>query len=348
MAHIETDTDGLHLPLSDQRWSESFYFNFHDQRLIGHVYISARPNQGTIDRLATLILDDQLTLAFARQERYHAPQILSGGDLCFECLEPFRRWRFQQAPGSTFIVAPYGQELRTALAAHHHGSFLSEGHLEPGALGSLAKGTLMPVSFDLVFETDMPPYYNDAVILAECVGHSERIEQSGRVHGHVRIGAQEVAFRGTGTRDHAWGTRDWDRSDYWHWANLQWEDSAWGPLFINCGRIVRAGQCWSSGFVYRDGQMSLIKQTLIEEVTHAPTTAQFLQGQLRLITTDDQEYGLQLEARSFYHIHIAQGEGWLNHASENFVRAILTKHPEKTGRGVLEYCRRETREENRK
>jgi hypothetical protein len=56
------------------------------------------------------------------------------------------------------------------------------------------------VVLDLTWTTTADPYH---------YGVATRYEVSCTVEGTIRVGAEEVAVRGTGQRDHSWGVRDW-------------------------------------------------------------------------------------------------------------------------------------------
>ena len=49
----------------------------------------------------------------------------------------------------------------------------------------------------------------------------DRIEQSGRARGSLKLGARTIGFDTTGHRDHSWGTRDWHAAQHWKWVQAQ-------------------------------------------------------------------------------------------------------------------------------
>jgi hypothetical protein len=75
-------------------------------------------------------------------------------------------------------------------------------------------GEPVDVALELVWETAGTPYgYRLAT----------RYEIPCRVTGTIRVGEEIVELRGTGQRDHSWGTRDWWAMD-WVWSAAELDD----------------------------------------------------------------------------------------------------------------------------
>ena len=54
----------------------------------------------------------------------------------------------------------------------------------------------------------------------------DRMEQSGRVSGQLRIDDRSIPFEALGHHDHSWGTRDWGAVQHYKWLESQAEDTA--------------------------------------------------------------------------------------------------------------------------
>lgn len=61
--------------------------------------------------------------------------------------------------------------------------------------------------------------------------NSRHYEQFGRVQGRIKLGEREIDFAGTGTRDHAWGSRGTAGQRAWIWMTARFPGpKAWGIL----------------------------------------------------------------------------------------------------------------------
>jgi hypothetical protein len=76
-----------------------------------------------------------------------------------------------------------------------------------------------------------------------------RMEQTGRVRGHLRVGARHVQLDGIGHRDHSWGLRDWGTPQHWKWF------VAYTPngTAVNGWIWIAKGEWGFGGYVARDG-----------------------------------------------------------------------------------------------
>ena len=108
-------------------------------------------------------------------------------------------------------------------------------------------------SLEYHFEAAHPPYaYGSHRAGCPSWIADDRIEQSGRVRGVLRLGSREIPFDTMGHRDHSWGTRDWGISQHWKWLEAQ----AGPDLVVHFFEIQALGRSTLLGYVFRDGRMS--------------------------------------------------------------------------------------------
>jgi hypothetical protein len=83
--------------------------------------------------------------------------------------------------------------------------------------------------FDLAFDAYGPIFDYDWVDWT----NSHHYEQFGRVTGKIRMAARELQFIGSGTRDHAWGTRGQVNWQGWLWVTARFPTrAAWSICFM--------------------------------------------------------------------------------------------------------------------
>src|SRR3546814_5597958 len=88
-----------------------------------------------------------------------------------------------------------------------------------------------------------PPYAAD-----------DRIEQSGRITGTLRIGDRVIDIRTMGHRDHSWGTRDWGALHFYRWLQSQ----AGEDMSVHFWEFYALGERQLRGYVCKDGLMAEI------------------------------------------------------------------------------------------
>jgi hypothetical protein len=117
--------------------------------------------------------------------------------LFYECVEPWKLWRSRRD----------GAAIRTTVK-----------DLEAGLLSDRAHER---VAFNLRWEGISPVWDWGEVDAAAGFGKLH-YEQLTRVRGTVTVGGQEIAFNGTGLRDHTRGPRDFSvvRNHIWAWASF--------------------------------------------------------------------------------------------------------------------------------
>lgn len=77
---------------------------------------------------------------------------------------------------------------------------------------------------------------------------TNRLEQSGRVVGSIRLGKKVYKFDTTAARDHSWGTRDWQVPQHWKWIHAQ----AGEDLCVHFCEIYERGRTELRGYVSVD------------------------------------------------------------------------------------------------
>lgn len=105
-----------------------------------------------------------------------------------------------------------------------------------------------------------------------------RLEQSGRVRGTLRLGDRVVPFETTGHRDHSWGMRDWTAFHHYKWINIQAEPD----IAINLMHGLAIDQLWQLGYVDRDGVQSPIT-TIDADLERDVSTFSYTGLHLRLV-----------------------------------------------------------------
>jgi hypothetical protein len=90
---------------------------------------------------------------------------------------------------------------------------------------------------------------------------ADRLEQSGRVTGVLRIDARQVPFDTFGHREHSWGTCDWSFPT--HWVRL--EAQAEPGIAVHALQVDALGRRELRGYVVKDGLMAEI--TALDLVT---------------------------------------------------------------------------------
>jgi len=140
----------------------------------------------------------------------------------------------------------------TRLAEHDPDSFPS------GPLAVLLAPRTVEVRIDLEFRATSPAADHCASMDEETRRRLEplgdhHVEQSGRAEGDVTVGGRRFRFRGTGSRDHSYGRRDWDAADHWGLFTMRLgEDVALHALAVCVrGRMVEGGFVWRGGGLER-------------------------------------------------------------------------------------------------
>jgi hypothetical protein len=108
----------------------------------------------------------------------------------------------------------------------------------------------------LEYEAMHPPYAygSDA---RGCMRYmaDDRIEQSGRARGTLKLGDRLIAFDTTGHRDHSWGTRDWRAAQHWKWVHAQ----AGPDVAVHFWLVEAVGRTELRGYVFKQGRMAVVR-----------------------------------------------------------------------------------------
>jgi hypothetical protein len=191
----EPAEEGPHDPGPEELWNESWYLDgVSDDGTVGvYTRLGRYPNLG-VSWMTTIVCGPgRPTVELVD---YAAPlpdaQLTVAGD-------GLRGEHVAERPLERFAVRIEGTG-----EAHDDAAAFLRG--EPGAPA--------PVAVDLTWETHGEPYAYRV---------TTRYEIPCRVSGTVRVGDEEIAFRGVGQRDHSWGTRDWWSAE-WMWSAGHLED----------------------------------------------------------------------------------------------------------------------------
>ncbi|VWX50066.1 hypothetical protein [Novosphingobium sp. 9U] len=112
------------------------------------------------------------------------------------------------------------------------------------------------ISLDYTFEATHPPYsYAGDPKGCPSFCADDRIEQSGRVRGHLRFQDKTIELDCTGHRDHSWGTRDWMAMQHYEWFLAQVGED----VSIHFWQLQALGRVELRGYVYKDGLMACIE-----------------------------------------------------------------------------------------
>jgi len=233
---------------------------------------------------------------------------------------------------------PARLRARTRLAEHDADAF------PPGPLAVLLAPRTVEVRIDLAFHATSP-----AVDLCGSVDEETRrrleplgarhVEQSGRAEGEVIIGDRRFAFRGTGSRDHSFGRRDWDAADHWGFFTMRLgEDVALHALAVCVrGRMVEGGLVWREGGLERVTRVEHVWETdgdrpravAIEVSTDAGPPLHVRGTMLSTVSVP-----VQPERRPWRHL---AGRPWRLILDESFTRY---EGAGRTGFGIAERARR--------
>ncbi len=249
----QTNHEQMHPVGDDPAWSESYYFNFVDPatNLAMFTRMGFRPGNGWADALHVVYLQGKrVAFTYGRRDiksdlmRYDGD--LTAGHLTLRCDQSHRRWRV--------IYDGPAQDIHDAEILLTRSKARPAGWYTPAHLG-------MEVTFDCLTE----PHYSG--IVEGPTGQRGHFEQSGRVHGVIRLDDQQWQVDGYGVRDKSWGPRDWGAGRSQE-PSPQGAEQRSGPTpFVNWfsmnfgGHAALGGSCFrhadgvmrGEGWLQRDG-----------------------------------------------------------------------------------------------
>lgn len=114
---------------------------------------------------------------------------------------------------------------------------------------------------DFRFEAFHPPYaYSSHAGGCPPYAADDRIEQSGRITGTLRIGDRTIPIRTNGHRDHSWGTRDWHALHYYRWLQSQ----AGTDISVHFWEFYALGERQVRGYVCKASLMAEITDLAVD------------------------------------------------------------------------------------
>lgn len=193
--------EATHAPSSDPLWQESWYFNFVDAAagVYGLARIGYRPSTGKAEGAILAFVDGRREVLYAA-----TGCALDSADATIDPprLLATKSLRFRcEAPLSRWTLFAQTSRLRVSL----------------------------------VFDAMTPAHVFPSMHSSTASAASDHYEQSGRVHGTLRIGENERTIEGRGQRDHSWGPRDYSGVGEWTWLSAQFE-SGWSMNWWSVGK----------------------------------------------------------------------------------------------------------------
>lgn len=159
--------------------------------------------------------------------------------------------------GARVEWSPFRLRVETRLGAHEGRGF------PPGPVPLVLSPRTVPVSIDLTFAPTTPAVdfcrgLDAAAREALRPLGSYHVEQSGTWRGELVVDGERFAIRGTGSRDHSRGLRDWEAADHWRLFTLRLGDD----LAVHALSASVRGRLFEGGFVWRDGRAERITRVL--------------------------------------------------------------------------------------
>jgi hypothetical protein len=262
-------------------WSENLLFALYDPgNDIGMwLHLGTVPTDWATweDRVLVSLPPDQGVLTMWAYHRTAPARWPAGANLAFTCVEPFRRWR----------VSFHGWCLRTPYAEMR--------------TGVVHDGEKVPLGIDLGIDC-VTPVWDAHMAAGQATGRgsmdsqgwaTEHYEQLYLVTGTVLLPSGEVAFRGSGWRDHSRGPRGGGTGAPWG-----------GHVILGCvldsGRAFGLSRYWSpdgtvtleGGYVVLDGRLQhaeVVDVPRLSGLRHSgetiPVGLRWPGGELRLAAT---------------------------------------------------------------
>ncbi len=201
----------LHPPGDSALWSESYYFDFVDETIQGHVRLGFFPRRDVANAWVYLTTEDEV---YWLHDEAISPSRTHGLSMWSEewtlSLTPETvggSWRFDLK--GDLNRTPLGKPLRVSEANQTDVNLnLVMRGINDAFYYSQGRG--FEEAFDEEIETDPS---------------SDRYEQATRVEGRAHFDGESISFSGPGERDHSWGERNWFAMN-WLWSSGGFEDGA--------------------------------------------------------------------------------------------------------------------------
>ncbi len=299
------NTDVLHEKSSHIEWSESFYFNFYDEKndICGFMRIGLKPNKSIKNMFCFFMLSDGSYIGLKDDDVYDSDFLAAKG-LSFKMIEPERKW------GMSF----------------------------DGALVDFSLNKEVRVSFDFEFSglNEIFDYRNCVSGFKEKISQSvasEHLEQFGRVVGELTVRGKKYAVSGLGERDHSWGVRDWNAPKMWIWLTSQFSET----LALNVTKLsVSEGEV-DAGFIYIGGENRPVVKADIKTTYREDGSPEFLDIEI----TDETKEMHKIKARVLKSIRLPFVSSDGKSQSAMYETLCEYQFDGKKGYGIAEYLIRE-------
>lgn len=150
------------------------------------------------------------------------------------------------------------------------------------------------VELDARFEAIHPPYaYGFHRDGCPDWAATNRLEQSGRIQGTLKIDGKVYPFDTTCARDHSWGTRNWEVPQHWKWLHAQSSDGT----CVHFWNIEARGRNELRGYVFRNGLLAEVDSVDIDWTHDAQYRHQTIDATLR----DSAGRSARVKGRYFTH-----------------------------------------------
>ncbi len=244
---VEKD-EYTHTPTDESNYNESMYFNFFDHTKVvgGFVRIGNRPNEGYAEVTFLYYMPGQNLLFFFQRPEISDNEAFLAANMEFKVVNPFKELGIFYQGQAFHLTDPYSLE-------------------DPKKAFSQAR--TRAVNLELTVRGLSPIYGgisdSDAVGSEEIQFAQAHYEQQIYSTGFLEIDGERTQIEAMGLRDHSWGPRYWQAPKYYRWLTVQFRPDLALMLsyFVSPSEKVTAG-----GFLYRDGENTLINEVDIQTV----------------------------------------------------------------------------------
>lgn len=266
--------DFIHQPTENQKWRESFYWNFFDQRLKigGYFSIGKRPAKNNSGYILALWTKDRFLygMDYGKFDKFDDDWKVGG--MSFECREPLEKWQVHYDDK----MPDFGPDTFR----------LAQEEIVP--VSTNEKATL-PVKFDLDFQA-INDFYNFALESPD-FDHNY-YEQLGQYIGSLQIGEENYDIKANGMRNHVWGFRNWFAPKKWRWLSV-WFDE--GKTYFGVHKVTLDQGTTYGAFLYRDGKnyrvVDFSEETIVKDI---PDSDKPLPQEIRCKVKDESGFTMEI------------------------------------------------------